>query len=229
MVLAQREKGFRYTSDSLFLVDFIRKFPLKGDLLDVGCGCGIIGLLLGKHHENLSVILVDIDPLNCEISQENGKSNGVNVDVVCGDFLTLSTDKKYDIIVSNPPYYPSNITQSADAHIAVSRYENYLPLEDFLHQASKLLKPQGELIICHHPQALTRLLVGIKSLKPTHLQMVYPVVDKECSLVMIRYKKGSNASLKILAPLIAMEDGAPSHQAKKIYDTYQTKSALWRS
>jgi tRNA1(Val) A37 N6-methylase TrmN6 len=227
VLLAQRDDGFRYTSDSLFLVDFIRGFKLTGEVLDVGCGCGIIGLLLAKHHPHLSVSLIDIDPVNCKITEANGHTNGLMVSTICGDFLTLPTEKKYDFIVSNPPYYPSNTTQSSHTHLATSRYESYLPLENFLEHAQKLLKPQGELLICHHPQALSRVLMGIKSLKAIHLQMVHATIEKEASLVMVRYKKDSKSPLKILPPLVAMSDGIVSPQAQKIYETYQTKSTLW--
>lgn len=48
MLLSQLKDGYRYNSDSIFLYDFIKKRGFKGVVLDVGCGCGIVGALLKK-------------------------------------------------------------------------------------------------------------------------------------------------------------------------------------
>ncbi|MBT0606335.1 methyltransferase, partial [Campylobacter lari] len=44
--LFQYSKGYRYNNDSLLLFDFLSKYNLKGNILDIGCGCGILGLLI---------------------------------------------------------------------------------------------------------------------------------------------------------------------------------------
>ena len=48
MFLYQPTKGYAYNSDSIFLYTFISTFKPKGRLLDVGCGVGIISLLLTR-------------------------------------------------------------------------------------------------------------------------------------------------------------------------------------
>ncbi|MCI7587670.1 MAG: methyltransferase, partial [Campylobacter sp.] len=73
MKLFQLKDGYRYNSDSLFLWDFARKncsFKASQSLLDVGCGCGILGLLLARDF-NCALSCIDIQPQNCELAQIN--------------------------------------------------------------------------------------------------------------------------------------------------------------
>ena len=48
MLLYQPESGYCYNSDSMFLYDFVSSFKPKGEVLDVGAGCGIVGLLVAR-------------------------------------------------------------------------------------------------------------------------------------------------------------------------------------
>ena len=56
MVLYQPESGYCYNSDSLFLYDFVNKLNPKGDMLDVGAGCGIVGLLCARDNKKVNRI-----------------------------------------------------------------------------------------------------------------------------------------------------------------------------
>jgi len=56
LFIYQEKGGYCYNSDTLFLYDFICKKGIRGNVLDVGCGCGILGLLIkeSKQSTNLS-------------------------------------------------------------------------------------------------------------------------------------------------------------------------------
>ena len=62
MILAQLKSGYRYNSDTLVLYDFISSSlkNFSGRILDVGAGCGILGLLLKRDFKNSSLSLLDI-------------------------------------------------------------------------------------------------------------------------------------------------------------------------
>nr|WP_321311085.1 methyltransferase [uncultured Campylobacter sp.] len=89
MKLFQLKDGYRYNSDSLFLWDFARKncsFKASQSLLDVGCGCGILGLLLARDF-NCALSCIDIQPQNCELAQINAQANGIKASIICADFF----------------------------------------------------------------------------------------------------------------------------------------------
>ena len=88
MKLFQKEVGYRYNSDTLLLYDFICSFAPKGALLDVGCGCGILGLLLKRDFPSLHVSLLDIQAQNCEIAKANALENQIELEeITCHDFF----------------------------------------------------------------------------------------------------------------------------------------------
>ncbi len=74
------------------------------DILDIGSGSGCIAISLSKHYPNAKVTALDVSKDAIELSKMNAKENDVNLEFINADILNYKSDKKYDIIVSNPPY-----------------------------------------------------------------------------------------------------------------------------
>lgn len=105
MNLYQYDEGYRYNSDSLLLYDFISKLNPKGKLLDVGSGCGILGLLLKRDFPSLELTQIDIQEQNIVLTKKNALENSLDSKVLQGDFLHVDFEDRFDVIVSNPPFY----------------------------------------------------------------------------------------------------------------------------
>ena len=73
-------------------------------ILDIGSGSGCIAISLAKHSPKAKVTALDICKDAIELSKMNAKENDVNLEFINADILNYKSDKKYDIIVSNPPY-----------------------------------------------------------------------------------------------------------------------------
>ncbi len=87
------------------LVNIILKNELGNKtVLDIGSGSGCIAVSLAKYSTKTSVTALDICKDAIELSQRNAKENDVNLEFINADILNYKSDKKYDIIVSNPPY-----------------------------------------------------------------------------------------------------------------------------
>ncbi len=109
MFLYQPTSGYCYNSDSIFLYDFIFSFKPKGKLLDVGCGVGIISLLLTRDF-NIQTSIIDKQEKMLDYAKHNYVLNDLEVQSYLGDFTEWKTDEKFDYIISNPPFYDSRVT-----------------------------------------------------------------------------------------------------------------------
>ncbi len=87
------------------LVRLMLKENLDGkEILDIGTGSGCIAISLAKNLPNAKVTALDISSDVLEIAKENAKMNNVNIEFIHADIFEYKSEKKYDVIVSNPPY-----------------------------------------------------------------------------------------------------------------------------
>jgi len=76
---------------------------LEGDVLDMGCGYGVIGVTVGRHWPGTRVTMADINERACGLSHRNAKSNGVAAQVLVSDGYVKVLGQRYDVILQNPP------------------------------------------------------------------------------------------------------------------------------
>ena len=94
LVFTQDKDGYRYNIDTFLLFDFASGLNFKGSVLDVGCGCGIIGILLKEHFPKISLSLLDIAKENCDLARKNLAQNSLEARVICVDFAEFASIKK---------------------------------------------------------------------------------------------------------------------------------------
>jgi len=94
--------------------------PLKGSLLDLGCGYGCIGLVLAKAY-GLKATQVDINPAAVRLTEKNCRLNGVSTDVRLSDRYE-NVPERFDTILLNPPIHAGKdvtyrMYEEAPAHL----------------------------------------------------------------------------------------------------------------
>lgn len=88
---------------SIALLKILLKQNFTGNILDIGCGYGTIGLILAKNFPECNFLLSDVNIRACTLARENKKSFGVkNVEIIESDIFQ-NIDKNFDYIVTNPP------------------------------------------------------------------------------------------------------------------------------
>jgi len=93
------------------------------NVIDLGTGSGCIPITLKKKLPNINMDAVDISSDALELAQENAKLNNVEINFYERDMLN-PIDKKYDCIISNPPYLPHggevmDIVKNNEPHLAL--------------------------------------------------------------------------------------------------------------
>ena len=87
------------------LVRLMLKEDLDGkEILDIGTGSGCIAISLAKNLPNAKITALDISKDAIDVAKENARINNVDIDFVNTDIFKYKSQKKYDVIVSNPPY-----------------------------------------------------------------------------------------------------------------------------
>ena len=226
MFLYQPTSGYCYNSDSIFLYDFISTFKPKGKLLDVGCGVGIISLLLSRDFD-IETSIIDKQEKMLNYAKHNYALNGLISQSYLGDFITFKIEEKFDYIISNPPFYDSNVTQSEDTHLNIARYAHHLPIDDFITKVKKLLKPRGYFIFCYDAKQVDILLYTLreKGINPEKIQFVHSKIDRDSKLVMIAARVGSKSMMQVLPPFVVFDDeGVYRKKAQVAFDRANTNS-----
>ena len=123
----------------------------EGDVvIDVGTGCGILGIIAAE--KAAQVIAVDINPHAVRCARENALLNHVNDKMSCiqGDlFAAIRNRAKFDLILFNAPYLPSEDAEDSSwLECAWSGGPSGRRVIDrFVHDAPKYLKPEGRLLL----------------------------------------------------------------------------------
>lgn len=107
-------------------------------ILDVCTGSGCIAIALKKRLGNADVTAIDLSNKAIEIATENSSQLNADVEIIKDDALKgLQTlqGRKFDIIVSNPPYIPQS--EMAAMHINVTQHEPHMAL--FVDNADPLI------------------------------------------------------------------------------------------
>jgi tRNA1(Val) A37 N6-methylase TrmN6 len=232
MHLYQANDGYRYNSDTLLLYDFIAAFSPKGMLLDVGCGCGILGLLIKRDFPELKLHLIDIQEQNCRLSEANAKHNGIEIkSLTCKDFLQARFEQKMDWIISNPPFYHHGVMKSQNASLFLSRHSSALPFEAFALKVTKSLSNRGYFCFCYDAKQLDILMNGLlhAKLNVEDICFVHSRKDNEASLVLIKARKNSKTLCKVHPPIFIYENEHFSARVQGIFEKSQTKSLEWQN
>ena len=129
-------------------------------ILDIGTGCGCIPVALKKHHPKTQISAMDVSAEALVVAKENGVLNQTDVGFFQDDILNPKVDeRKWNIIVSNPPYIP--LDEKVDIDKQVKSYEPHValfsPTEEpllFYHSIAKYalqhLEPDGKIYLETH-------------------------------------------------------------------------------
>ncbi len=226
MTLYQPQSGYCYNSDSLYLYDFISSFNPRGRMLDVGAGCGIVGLLVARDHVKVQLHAVEKQEIFVKYATKNAALNGIDYTMFHTDFLAFEDTEGFDYIVSNPPFYHDGAARSQDTMLYNARYNINLPIKEFFAKVYRLLKHQGHFIFCYDAKQFALLCAELShaKLRVVDVQFVHPKSDRKASLVMLHVRKNSKSLLNIYPPFIAFEGDGFSKASIQLYEKARTNS-----
>jgi tRNA1Val (adenine37-N6)-methyltransferase len=153
------------------------------NILDIGTGTGVISLMLAQK-SSANILAVEIDKQSTEqaklnVSQSNYFSQ-IQVENVSIQDLAQKSEKKFDLIVTNPPYFIDSY-KSIESNRTIARHSDSLPFEELIDSVIKLLDVKGKfcLILPKNEAGIFRKMAEIKGLYLSKLLRIRTKPDKE--------------------------------------------------
>ncbi len=141
----------RLGTDSVLLGAWVPLFPEDKRVLDVGTGTGVVALMIAQRlclQSNVSIDAIDIDLPSVEEAAHN-----FAISPWCGALRVMHTplqdfvpEDKYDLIVSNPPYFVDSL-KAPSLRRSNTRHADSLPHTDLIASAFRLLKVGGRMVV----------------------------------------------------------------------------------
>lgn len=197
------------------------RLPKNARVLDLGSGCGTLGLLLCSREESCRVTGLEIDENAHFAALENIRRNALNLrmESICADLGSVSerfSPGAFSVCVSNPPYFSGG---PASRNTPLARREDLCPARKLMQAAAYALKYGGDFFLVHRPERLAELIAAGAEfrLEAKRLQLVRHRQDGPVSLVLLQFRKGAKPGLQWEELSLRAADGSPSPAYREIY------------
>ena len=146
--IIQEKSAMKVGTDGALLGAWVNVAETR-NILDVGAGTGLIALMLAQR-STAKVVGIEIEQNAAEEAGENVRSSPweerVSIENVAFQDFKNSCNKKFDLIVSNPPFF-SNSYKNEMKNRAIARHNDLLPFSELISGALNLLKEKGRLAV----------------------------------------------------------------------------------
>ena len=210
--------GFPLSTDSMALSGFV-KLPANARILDLGSGCGTLGLLLCAKDAGCQVTGLELDNNAHETALKNIAANNLvhRLSSICADLRQIPRELtgRFDICVSNPPYF----TAGPASKLTNARREDQCTMEQLFTAAAKALRYGGDFFLVHRPERFAQLCAcaGNADLEPKQLCLLRHKTDGPVSLVLVQCRKGGKPGLLWQEEALRHSDGTPTDYYRALY------------
>lgn len=220
--IVQDTDGFKFSLDSVLLANFVTLNKRINNVMDIGCGNGIISILLSMR-TNAKIIGIEIQNESYLNSLESIKINNLNSQITVYNedikefYKSLESDS-FDVVVCNPPYFSGDkVSKTISKKIA--RHSFYLDYNDVILISKKILKNNGIVAIVHRPENLMEILFTMRknNIEPKKIRFVYPYKGKNANILLVEGMKNGKPGLKIMDPLYVYENGEYTEEIKNYF------------
>jgi tRNA1Val (adenine37-N6)-methyltransferase len=201
--LIQDDQLFKMNSDTTALMLGMKIKPHE-TVLDIGTNHGVL-LLEASTYQPSWMVGIDINDLAIEVAHKNMSLNNItNVSLICADVTKHKFDQKFDVIISNPPFFSeSTHTYSQTPAKQFAKFTSTLTIESLLHVIKKNLKPQGRAYIVFRSASLASFFIEANKLKLsiTDIQGVNDNRIEHYKSCVLTIEHGTSKSLVLSKPL----------------------------
>ena len=211
---------FPLSTDSMALAHFVR-LPARATVLDLGSGCGTLGVLLCARDPRCAVTGIVLDEAAHTAALANIRRNSLSSRLlsICADLRQVNRllePGSFHCCVSNPPYFPGGPASQATP---LARREDCCTPEDLFRAAAWALKFGGDFFLVHKPERLAQLCACAVSagLEPKRLRLLRHKEGSPVTLILLQCRKGGKPGLVWEEAALFDEKDTPTDTYKEIY------------
>ena len=220
LTLSLCDGAFPLSTDSMVLAHFVR-LPKQARVLDLGSGCGTLGLLLCSKDPGCHVTGVELVEKAHLEALENIRRNQLTarMESICADLRSVSerfSPGSFSCCISNPPYFSGGAASRA---LATARQEGSCTPEDLFSCSARLLKYGGDFFLVHKPERLAELIATAAryKLEAKRLCLVRHTEGAPVNLILLQLRKGAKPGLVWEEIILHHADGSPTPIYQEIY------------
>ncbi len=220
ITLDTADGAFPLSTDSMILAHFAR-LPKQANVLDLGSGCGTLGLLLCARDASCTVTGIELSETAHCCAEDNIRRNALDARLksICADLRQVPgifPPGSFSCCISNPPYFSGG--PSSKNH-TTARREDTCSLKELIVSAAWALKYGGDFFLVHRPERLGDIIARAaeSGLEAKRLLLVRHRPESDISIIALQLRKGGKPGLQIEEGCLYDASGAPSKFYKDVY------------
>ena len=211
--------GFPLSTDSMLLAHFV-KLRKNARVLDLGSGCGTLGLLLCSRDATCTVTGLELTETAHSAAVANISRNNLEVRLnsICRDLrdLPIEFNGRFHCCVSNPPYFSGGPANQATP---LARRDDCCSPEELCRAAAQALQFGGDFYLVHKPEKLAQLIAcgAAAGLETKNLVLIRHKENGPIILILLQMRKGGKPGLQITEKSLFDSLGEPTAYYREVY------------
>lgn len=210
--------SFPLSTDSMVLAHFVN-LPKNAAVLDLGSGCGTLGLLLCAKNDTCRVTGIELTESAHAMALRNIHANGLapRMESICADLRTFAYPPgSFSCALSNPPFYSGGPASKATP---LARRDDCCRPEELFRAAGKAIKYGADFYLVHKPEKLAQLIAcgAAQNMEAKRLRLIRHRSGGPIALVLLQFRKGGKPGLIIDEFSLFDEANAPTAYYREVY------------
>ena len=211
--------AFPLSTDSMLLAHFV-KLRKNARVLDLGSGCGTLGLLLCAKDDHCTVTGLELSAVAHAAAEENIRRNSLEdrLNSICADLRDLPSGLpgRFHCCVSNPPYFSGG---PASIATPLARRDDCCSPEELCRSAAQALQFGGDFYLVHKPEKLAQLIAcgAAAGMEAKNLVLIRHKEGGPITLILLQLRKGGKPGLRIHEQCLFDSHGDPTAYYREVY------------
>ncbi len=194
------------------------------NILDIGTGTGLLSLMMAQKFQNAQIDAIEIEEHAFRQARDNFlKSKWPSrINAVYGDFLEYAFDRKFDLVISNPPFFKDHL-KTGNKKTNLARHNDHFDVRKFIVNATDLLTGTGKywlLLPARETTIYTRELLSLDFVKEREIRIFnYPDSENMLSVISC-FSRGTDNECSESKMIVRQNENEYTEEFKKLLKDY---------